>query len=108
MSRPKSNIKMYDFFARKRGPETKTPSNEAAENTVSCPTLPQTTEISRRNSEGDAYEHQSSTSCPAKKKQKSGVRPYIDDFLKFQFVNCSDAGHTAIPMCVICGEKLAN
>ncbi len=87
MSRPKSKSTIYDFFT-KRGPETETPSNEAAENTVSGPTLPQTAEISRKNSEGDACEHHSSTSCPAKKKQKSGVRPYKDDLLKFGFINC--------------------
>uniref|UniRef100_A0A8C1QE04 Uncharacterized protein n=1 Tax=Cyprinus carpio TaxID=7962 RepID=A0A8C1QE04_CYPCA len=77
------------------------------ENAASRQTLPQTAEISREDNEGDACE-QSSSTCPAKKKQKSGVRPYKDDFLKFGFVNCSDAVRAAIPMYVICGEKLAN
>lgn len=64
MSKPKSKS-IYDFFTRKRGPETETPLNEAAENTASRQTLPQTAEISREDNEGDACE-QSSSTCPAK------------------------------------------
>lgn len=71
MSKPKSKSTIYDFFTRKRGTETETPSDEAAENTDSRPILPQTAEISRKDSEGDACSHCSSTSCPTKKKQKS-------------------------------------
>lgn len=95
------------FSQGKEGLRPETSSNEGAENAVNRPSLSPEVEVSTKDSEGDAQEQHSSY-VPAKKKQKSAARPYKDDFLKFGIVNCSDVYHSVIPMCVICGEKLAN
>lgn len=95
---------IYDCFRRKISPETKTHSNEEAENRV---TLLQIAEIHRKDGDEKVIHANIIAGLLAMKKQKSEVRPIKINFLKFEFVCCSNAGHTAL-LCVICDEMLAN
>ncbi|XP_066543047.1 protein FAM200A-like [Hoplias malabaricus] len=101
MNRPTTGS-IERFFSKKRQTETVAP--ETTEKV--CNLEEQTGECSR----GDGSDVQANRVAvePVKKKQKMSARVYKDGFLKFGFVNCPSASKDDKPMCLICGEKLAN